>query len=129
MFQTLKRRNFWIMLITDGVIVALSYYLSYYLRFDGPIPHPYLHVFLNTIIWIIPLKLVSFFFFDLYKGMWRYTSVVDLINLLKACIMASAVIAGILWITTRFYEISRGVFIIDFCSPSVSPGLCGWAFD
>jgi len=102
------------MLITDGVIVALSYYLSYYLRFDGPIPHPYLHVFLNTIIWIIPLKLVSFFFFDLYKGMWRYTSVVDLINLLKACIMASAVIAGILWITTRFYEISRGVFIIDF---------------
>lgn len=102
------------MLITDGVIVALSYYLSYYLRFDGPIPHPYYHVFLNTIIWIVPLKLASFFFFDLYKGMWRYTSVVDLINLLKACIMASAVIAGILWITTRFYEISRGVFIIDF---------------
>ena len=114
MFQTLKRRNFWIMLITDGVIVALSYYLSYYLRFDGPIPHPYLHVFLNTIIWIIPLKLVSFFFFDLYKGMWRYTSVVDLINLLKACITASAVIAGILGITTRFYNVSRGVFIIDF---------------
>ena len=102
------------MLITDGVIVALSYYLSYYLRFDGPIPHPYLHVFLNTIIWIIPLKLVSFFFFDLYKGMWRYTSVVDLINLLKACITASAVIAGILGITTRFYNVSRGVFIIDF---------------
>ena len=114
MFQTLKRRNFWIMLLTDGVIVALSYYLSYYLRFDGPIPQPYLHVFLNTIIWIIPLKLVSFFFFDLYKGMWRYTSVVDLINLLKACITASAIIAGILGITTRFYDISRGVFVIDF---------------
>jgi len=98
----------------DGFLMALSYYLSYYLRFDGPIPQPYLNVFINTVIWIIPLKLMSFFFFDLYRGMWRYTSTLDLINLLKACITASAVIAGILGIATRFYTISRGVFIVDF---------------
>jgi len=98
----------------DGVLVALSYYLSYYLRFDGSIPQPYLNVFIKTIIWIVPLKLVSFFFFELYRGMWRYTSTMDLINLLKACITASAVIAGILGIATRFYTISRGVFIVDF---------------
>jgi len=95
-------------------LALLSYYFAYYLRFDGDIPPAYLTRFLYTIIWIVPIKLACFFFFDLYRGMWRYTSIYDLINLSKACLTSSATIAIVLIITIRFIGFPRSVFIIDF---------------
>ena len=95
-------------------MALLSYYFAYYLRFDGDIPPAYLTRFLYTIIWIVPIKLACFFFFDLYRGMWRYTSIYDLINLSKACLTSSATIAIVLIITIRFIGFPRSVFIIDF---------------
>jgi FlaA1/EpsC-like NDP-sugar epimerase len=114
MISLLKNRNFWIMLLGDTLLALLSYYFAYYLRFDGDIPPAYLTRFLYTIIWIVPIKLACFFFFDLYRGMWRYTSVYDLINLSKACLTSSATIAIVLIITIRFIGFPRSVFIIDF---------------
>jgi len=109
----LKNRNFWIMLIGDAVLVLFSYFFAYYLRFDGHIPPRELANWTRTIIWILPLKLGSFFFFDLYKGMWRYTSLYDLINLIKACLASSGIIVVLLLITVRFSGFPRSVFIID----------------
>jgi FlaA1/EpsC-like NDP-sugar epimerase len=114
MISLLKNRNFWIMLLGDTLLALLSYYFAYYLRFDGDIPPAYLTRFLYTIIWIVPIKLACFFFFDLYRGMWRYTSIYDLITLSKACLTSSATIAIVLIITIRFIGFPRSVFIIDF---------------
>lgn len=102
------------MLLGDTLLALLSYYFAYYLRFDGDIPPAYLTRFLYTIIWIVPIKLACFFFFDLYRGMWRYTSIYDLITLSKACLTSSATIAIVLIITIRFIGFPRSVFIIDF---------------
>jgi FlaA1/EpsC-like NDP-sugar epimerase len=114
MIYTMKNRNFWIMLSGDTVLILFSYFFAYYLRFDGDIPASSLTNFMQTVIWIVPLKLVCFFFFDLYKGMWRYTSVYDLINLIKACLTSFAIITILLLITVRFHGFARSVFIIDF---------------
>jgi FlaA1/EpsC-like NDP-sugar epimerase len=102
------------MLSGDTVLILFSYFFAYYLRFDGDIPASSLTNFMQTVIWIVPLKLVCFFFFDLYKGMWRYTSVYDLINLIKACLTSFAIITILLLITVRFAGFARSVFIIDF---------------
>ena len=102
------------MLFGDMVLVFSAYFLSYYLRFDGQIPQRELTNFMQTIIWIVPLKLLCLGFFDLYKGMWRYTSIYDLINLTKACFTSSAIIIVLLLITVRFVGFPRSVFIIDF---------------
>jgi FlaA1/EpsC-like NDP-sugar epimerase len=114
MIYTLKNRNFWIMLFGDAVLILLSYFFAYYLRFDGHIPPKSLTNFMQTVIWIVPLKLACFFFFDVYKGMWRYTSIHDLTNLIKACLTSSAIITVLLLITVRFAGFARSVFIIDF---------------
>ena len=113
MFYLLRNRNFWIMLLGDGILVFFSYFFAYYLRFDGHIPPVSLANFTKTVIWIVPLKLACFFFFDLYKGMWRYTSIHDLTNLIKACLTCSAIIVGLLLFTVRFGGFARSVFIID----------------
>ena len=83
MMLDMQRRNFWIMLLGDILLVLLSYYSAYYLRFEGNIPSAAVTNFARTIWWIIAVKLLCFVFFDLYKGMWRYTSIYDLVNLVK----------------------------------------------
>jgi len=114
MIRSITNRNFWIMLVGDALLVFATYYLAYYIRFDGTVPSEYLSTWQKTVPWIIPVKLICFVFFAMYRGMWRYTSLYDLINVVKACILSSTVIIVLLAITTRFAGISRGVLIIDF---------------
>lgn len=114
MLYRFKNRNFWIVLLLDAGIVILSYFLGYYLRFDGNISAASMSQWANTVIWIVPVKLACFFILGLYKGMWRYTSLYDLKNLIKACFVGSAVIVSILVIKVRFVGFPRSIFVIDF---------------
>ena len=102
MFKILKRLNFWIVFLGDIVFVASAYLLVYYFQFDGNLPASEISNCVNTVIWIVPLKLTCVLFFGLYKGMWRYTGVYDLENLVKACIASSAIIVSVLVIWVRF---------------------------
>jgi len=113
MFSILKRPNFWIIFLGDVVLVGLAYFFAYYLRFDGDIPAVELANWMNTVVWIVPLKLACFFFFGLYKGMWRYTGIYDLENLIKACVISSGIIVFILVLKVRFVGFPRSVFVID----------------
>ncbi len=113
MLQNLKNRNFWFMLLGDCAFVILAYFLAYYLRFDGDIPISHMINLKKTLIWIVPLKLLCFYYFNLYKGMWRYTSIYDLENIVKACIISSVMIVTILVISVRFIGYARSVFVID----------------
>jgi FlaA1/EpsC-like NDP-sugar epimerase len=102
------------MFLGDFLLIFLSYYFAYYLRFEGSIPPGEMANFLWTVMWIVPVKLIGLIFFDLYKGMWRYTSLHDLLNLIKACVASSSIIMVVLLISTRFIGFPRSVFIIDF---------------
>ncbi len=113
MFRILKRPNFWLVFFGDAVLVGLAYYLAYYLRFDGDVRAGEFANWRNTVVWIIPLKLVCFFFFGLYKGMWRYTGIYDLENLIKACVISSGIIVFILVLKVRFVGFPRSIFAID----------------
>jgi FlaA1/EpsC-like NDP-sugar epimerase len=95
-------------------ILLLAYYFGYYIRFDGDIPPDHLLNFMLSVVWIIPIKIAALFYFDLYKGMWRYTGIYDLINLVKAAMASSVIIMLILLAGYHFIGFSRGVFVIDF---------------
>ena len=90
MFTLFKSRNFYVMVVLDGALLALSLFLAYYLRFDGQIPADELERFAALVVWVVPVKVGIFFLFGLYRGMWRYTGIQDLKNLVKACLISSA---------------------------------------
>lgn len=113
MLYTLKNRNFWIMIFGDAFLLTASYFFAYYLRFDGNIPSREMGNFVRTVQWIVPLKLVCFYFFGLYKEMWRYTSLQDLKSLISACAASSVIIVLVLLFTVRFVGFPRSIFIID----------------
>ena len=106
-------KHLWIKLIGDVILIVAAYLLSYLLRFEFSLSTLELANFKKTIILIIVCKLIFFYWFKLYSGMWRYTSISDLINIIKATLVSSlTIIAGVL-IFFRFQGFPRSIFIID----------------
>jgi FlaA1/EpsC-like NDP-sugar epimerase len=77
------------------------------------IPPNELSAFSRTWPYVLIVKMATFAFFRMYKGMWRYTSLVDLFNVIKAVLTSSLlIIIGVLMVH-RFQGYPRSVFIID----------------
>ena len=109
----IRSRNFYLMLLFDGLLVGAAYWLAYFLRFEGLIPLHEWEKFKVTVLWIILFKLLIFILFGLYRGMWRYTSLFDLFNVLKATLASSIFIILAILFIYRFEGFPRSVFIID----------------
>jgi len=113
MRHLIKKRNFWIVFAIDIFLLTSAYFLSYLIRFEGNISPNEIINFRNTVWFIIPLKLLALILFKLYKGMWRYTSIDDLVSLLRATLVSSSAVILIILYDNRFQGYSRSVFVID----------------
>jgi FlaA1/EpsC-like NDP-sugar epimerase len=84
-------------LVVDGVLVALAYFLAFWLRFEdgrwGP-GHVYGHLFDETIAWAVLATLAALTAFGQYQRLWRYVGQRDYEAVLKAVIVATVVIVG-----------------------------------
>jgi FlaA1/EpsC-like NDP-sugar epimerase len=109
------RNNILLVLAVDSVLLALAFYISHLIRFEFQIPEHFLILFKRTLPIVIIVKIICFYFFDLYRGMWRYTSISDLLNIMKAASVSSLLIISYILIRTRFVGHARSVFIIDWC--------------
>lgn len=113
MKKQIQKINFWIVLFADLFFLIGAHYLAYVIRFEGHID-PAQWTNIKTILpVIIILKIFIFYFFKLYRGMWRYTGITDLINILKAALISSAIIVVAIVAVNRFQGFSRSVFILD----------------
>ena len=108
-------KNTLIVLVIDALLVTGALYLAHLIRFDFSIPDRFFYNFLRLLPWAIAIKLGAMYVFDLYSGMWRYTSVSDLINVIKATTVSSLAIFMLILLVYRFYGFSRSVFIMDWC--------------
>jgi len=100
----------------DILLFAGSLYVAHIVRFDFNIPQQNLRLFYWMLPFILVTKTVSFLYFDLYRGMWRFTSIADLLNIIKASSISTLmIICFILFSSYRFVEFPRSVFIIDWC--------------
>jgi UDP-GlcNAc:undecaprenyl-phosphate GlcNAc-1-phosphate transferase len=106
-----KRRIFEVSL--DVVLIILAYYGAYALRFGPMQGSGAWRVFLRTLPVLVFIKMAAFLVMGVYRGIWRYTSVDDLVVHAKAVAIGEvASLLGILF-AFRFEGISRTVFIVD----------------
>jgi FlaA1/EpsC-like NDP-sugar epimerase len=108
-------RNFYIVLGVDLLLVTISFYLANLVRFDFEIPRHFFNNFIQISPFVLIIKIVCFYFFDLYHGMWRYTSISDLLNLIKASIISTLLIFCFILLRYHFIGYSRSVILIDWC--------------
>lgn len=106
-----KRRIFEVFL--DAVLITLSFYAAYTLLY-GPIENTgNWTLFISTAPLLVILKLGSFLSVGVYRGLWRYTSIDDLITITKGVVLGSVVSVLSILLLFRFQNFSRAVFILD----------------
>ncbi|MEE8111013.1 MAG: hypothetical protein V3T44_08290 [bacterium] len=109
----LYKRQFLEVLI-DFCLICIAYYLAFLLRFEGIAPDRYIDLFFESLPVVIAIKLGAFFFFGLYRNVWRYVSVEDLVAIAKAITLGSLICILVFTYLSRFQGHSRAVFIIDW---------------
>jgi UDP-GlcNAc:undecaprenyl-phosphate/decaprenyl-phosphate GlcNAc-1-phosphate transferase len=96
----------------DLLLVALAYYAAYRLRFEQTYAaeEP---LFIASLPLVVAAKMVAFAMLRTYQGLWRHTSLADLVRLAQAVVLGEALaVLGILAVF-RFYQYSRALFVVD----------------
>jgi UDP-GlcNAc:undecaprenyl-phosphate GlcNAc-1-phosphate transferase len=106
-----KRRIFEVFL--DVFLIALSNYSAYVLLFGELEGTDNWNLFLKTLPILIVLKLAAFLFVGVYRGIWRYTSLGDLVTFTKAVALGSIFSILAILLLYRFQHFSRAVFVLD----------------
>ena len=104
-----------LVVITQLASVLAAYYLAFNFRFEFSLPDKEFNTFLLTVIPLIACRAISFGYFRLYSGMWRYVTLADLSAILKGCFSGSAIFVGfiLLWKGHSLAGIPRSVLVLE----------------
>jgi FlaA1/EpsC-like NDP-sugar epimerase len=108
----LKYRRFAVVGLHIVLIVAANY-LAFWIRFDGVINDEVNKLFNEMLPWLVVIRGLTFVPLQLYKGLWRYTGIWDLRNVIVGVFASTAIFYVLVhWIfDVRGYPLS--IFIID----------------
>lgn len=97
----------------DLGIIAISYYLSFALRFDFKIPADQMANLTRGFPWILGIQSAVFVSQSLYRGMWSYASLRDLALIVRSAVIAASLSVVFLTFYDRFTGWPRSVFVLD----------------
>jgi UDP-GlcNAc:undecaprenyl-phosphate GlcNAc-1-phosphate transferase len=106
-----KRRIFEVLL--DVILILLAYWSAYAVKFGALSGSAAWKLFLRTLPVLVFVKMAAFLVMGVYRGLWRYTSLDDLIVFAKAVVLSSVLSVMAVLFAFRFEGFSRTVFIID----------------
>ena len=110
----IEKRRSYLIVIYDIIVIVASLLLAFSLRYDFSIPAKSFTGLGTYLLWALPVKLSVFYFFGLYRGMYRYTSIWDLINIGKATVIAALIINSVFLIIPLFRVIPPAILFLDF---------------
>lgn len=79
-----------LLLFADILLMNAAVFLSLVIRFEGNIPNQYMYVFVKSILVFSLLKISINYIFGLYKSLWRYASIDELLMVVFATSAGSA---------------------------------------
>lgn len=110
----MTRKRSFILFFLDTILINLSYLLSLYIRFEGNIIRTefgeYFTRYKEHLIYITIIKLVIFLYFKLYKSVWKYASIEELMNVVVASIVSNTAIISYMFI--RQSNLPRSVYVL-----------------
>lgn len=108
---TTQKRVFLIFL--DLAAIVAAYVGAFLLRFGGSIPRTEMSLMTNTVFVVMIVRFAMFAYFKVYTGLYRYASINDLLQIIKAVTAGSVV----LLIPVYFFNIPlfpRSIFILEW---------------
>jgi UDP-GlcNAc:undecaprenyl-phosphate GlcNAc-1-phosphate transferase len=106
-----KRRVFEVLL--DVGLIALAYYGAFVLRWDGHLPDEQLQIFLRTLPLVIMIQIASFLLGGVYRGLWRYVGISDLLMIARAAVAGVTTSTIVILLMYWFRGPSRAVSLLN----------------
>ena len=100
--------------LVDFSLIASAYVGAHLLRFETALNTDLQRLVVQSLPIVLVVKLGCFILLGLYRGVWRYVSLPDLVDIFKAVTLGSMCSAVGLLYLWRFEGYSRAVFIIDW---------------
>jgi len=96
--------------------------LSFLIRFEFRIPSYYWTLFFQALPVVVALKFVAFYYFAVYKASWRYASVSDLFNIIKASTVSTMALGISVYFLNLETGFPRSVILMDWILVIVAAG-------
>ncbi|MHB9074082.1 MAG: polysaccharide biosynthesis protein [Desulfobaccales bacterium] len=106
-------RRFYFVLAVDLALFVASFVGAFLLRFDFTLAPFYQDMIVGLLPFLLPGKILIFFLFGMYRGMWRYTSLNDLWRLVQASFLAMLFYIAATLFIHGFQGVPRSVFVVD----------------
>lgn len=105
--------NRWSALIHDLLWIPLALALSYWLRFNlETIPDNFRKSLWVVILVALPLQGGFFWYFGLYRGLWRFASIPDLVRIIKSSCVGTLFLVVSCAIILRMEGVPRSMFFL-----------------
>ncbi|MES9833994.1 MAG: nucleoside-diphosphate sugar epimerase/dehydratase [Candidatus Thiodiazotropha sp. DIVDIV] len=97
----------------DVLMVPIAWFLAFWFRYNlEVVPVSYYTDALHALLFILPVQLAAFLLFGLYRGIWRFASLPDIMRILKAVLVGTVVGVALLFVFTRAGGVPRSVPVI-----------------
>lgn len=97
----------------DLLMIPLAWLGAYILRFNlEAVPDWFWQQALNSLLLVVPVQASIFWLFGLYRGVWRFASLPDMIRIGKSVLSGLLIITLLLWLTRDFAGIPRSVPVL-----------------
>ncbi|MEW6647255.1 MAG: nucleoside-diphosphate sugar epimerase/dehydratase [Pseudomonadota bacterium] len=106
-------RNRWAAYAHDLMCVPLALWLAYWARFNfETVPWPIYDGYWSVAAVSMAIQGAVFYIFGLYRGMWRFASLPDLVRIIQAVSVGAAVTFVVLFLATRLEDVPRTVLLL-----------------
>lgn len=98
----------------DLLSIVVAYLGAYFLRMNFRFTDPEGTAVLRALPIVLIVRSACFFKYGLYRSVWKYTSTADIVRIIKAVTMGSAIILIAVVLLYRFISFPRTLFIIEY---------------
>ncbi|MEX3614016.1 MAG: nucleoside-diphosphate sugar epimerase/dehydratase [Burkholderia gladioli] len=112
----LRSKASWLSLsafLFDLLAVAGVWLVAYVIRFNGMIPHDFLEGGVLALAWVLPVYSLMFWTFGLYRGLWVFASLPDLLRISKAVVGGGGIVMACAVMFQPIPIIPRSVLLLS----------------
>jgi FlaA1/EpsC-like NDP-sugar epimerase len=97
----------------DLCAVAAAWMTAYIIRFNGSVPADFMTGALHSMFWVLPVYGVMFRIFGLYRGLWVFASLPDLMRISKSVFVGALVTMVVSVMVQPVPIVPRSVLVVS----------------
>lgn len=98
--------------VHDSIMLCVAWALAYLVRFEFEVTADTGTFFLQTLPVVLVAQSLALWWTDLYRGLWRFSSIPDLWNILRAAAVGVVSISLLLFLINRLEGVPRSTLVL-----------------